>query len=230
MWSGPRNISTAMMRSFGSRPDTVVVDEPLYAHYLAVTGLDHPGRDEVLASQPRRWQEVAARLTGPLPGDPAVHYQKHMTHHLLPAIGREWLGALTHAFLIRDPGHVVASYARVRGEPTLDDLGYPQQAEIFREFGGPVVDAADVLRDPAGTLGLLCDALGIGFDPAMLAWEPGLRPTDGVWAPHWYGAVEASSGFAPYDPSPASVPPRLRPLVEAAQPYYEELAAHRLRR
>lgn len=228
MWSGPRNISTAMMRSFGARPDTVVVDEPLYAHYLAVTGLDHPGRDEILASQPRRWQEVRDQLTGPLPGDPAVHYQKHMTHHLLPAIGREWLGSLTHAFLIRDPSHVVASYARVRGEPTLEDLGYPQQAEIFRVYGGPVVDAADVLRDPAGTLGRLCDALGIGFDPAMLSWEPGPRATDGVWAPHWYAAVERSRGFAPYDPSPVSVPPRLVPLVEAARPYYDELAAHRL--
>ncbi|WP_213006476.1 HAD family hydrolase [Paractinoplanes toevensis] len=224
MWSGPRNISTAMMRSFGARADTVVVDEPLYAHYLDVTGIDHPGRAEILRSQPRRWEDVAARLTGPLPGDPAVHYQKHMTHHLLPVIGRAWLGELTHAFLIRDPAHVVASYARVRGEPTLDDLGYPQQAEIFRAYGGPVIDAADVLRDPAGTLSRLCDALGIGFDPAMLAWEPGPRPTDGVWAPHWYSAVEASTGFAKYDPTPPAVPDRLRPLVEAAQPYYDELA------
>jgi hypothetical protein len=228
MWSGPRNISTAMMRSFGSRADTVVVDEPLYAQYLAVTGIDHPGRDEILASQPQRWEEVAAQLTGPLPGDPAVYYQKHMTHHLLPVIGRDWLGALTHAFLIRDPAHVVASYARVRGEPTLDDLGYPQQAEIFRAYGGPVVDAADVLRDPAGTLGRLCDALGIGFDPAMLAWAPGPRPHDGVWASHWYSAVWASTGFAPYRPAPAEVPERLAYLVEAARPYYDELAVHRL--
>jgi hypothetical protein len=226
MWSGPRNISTAMMRSFGARADTVVVDEPLYAHYLDVTGIDHPGRAEILASQPRRWQDVAAALTGPVPFP--VFYQKHMTHHLLPTIGREWLGALHHAFLIRDPAHVVASYSRVRGEPTLDDLGYPQQAEIFRRYGGPVVDAADVLRDPAGTLSRLCDALGIGFDPAMLSWPPGPRTTDGVWAPHWYAAVESSTGFAPYDPSPVEVPARLRPLVEAAQPYYDELAASAL--
>jgi hypothetical protein len=228
MWSGPRNISTAMMRSFGSRADTVVVDEPLYAHYLAVTGLDHPGRDAVLASQPNRWQDVAAALTGPLPAGAAVHYQKHMAHHLLPDMGRSWLGSLTHAFLIRDPAHVVASYARVRGEPTLADLGFPQQAEIFRDFGGPVVDAADVLRDPAGVLGRLCAALGLDFDPAMLRWPPGPRATDGVWAPHWYAAVEASTGFGPYDPGPVEVPDRLRPLVEAARPYYDELAARRL--
>ena len=228
MWSGPRNISTAMMRSFGSRVDTVVIDEPLYAHYLAVTGIDHPGREQILLSQPTRWQDVAAALTGPVPGDPAVQYQKHMTHHLLPGIGRDWLSALTHAFLIRDPAHVVASYARVRGEPTLEDLGYPQQVEIFRAYGGPVVDAADVLRDPPGTLRRLCDALGVGFDPAMLAWSPGPRSTDGVWAPHWYAAVQASSGFAAYDSTPADVPARLRPLVDAARPYYDELATRRL--
>ena len=228
MWSGPRNISTAMMRSFESRPDTVVVDEPLYAHYLAVTGIDHPGREHIMASQPTRWEAVAEQLTGPLPGDPAVHYQKHMTHHLLPEVGREWLGALTHAYLIRDPAQVVASYARVRGEPTLADLGYEQQVEIFRGYGGPVVDAADVLRDPAGTLGRLCEAVGIAFDPAMLSWKPGPRETDGVWAPFWYAAVRASTGFAAYDPRPAVVPDRLRWLVEAAQPSYDELAVERL--
>ena len=228
MWSGPRNISTAMMRSFGSRADTIVTDEPFYAHYLAVTGLDHPGRADVLASQPQDWADVAAALTGPLPAGFRVSYQKHMAHHLLPAMGRDWLGALTHAYLIRDPAHVVASYARVRGEPTLTDLGYPQQAEIFRAHGGPVVDAADILRDPETVLARLCTALGLDFDPAMLHWPAGPRDTDGVWAPHWYAAVQASTGFAPYDPAPAEVPARLRPLVEAAQPYYDELAAHRL--
>src|SRR4051794_39962989 len=161
MWSGPRNVSTALLRSFGARPDTVVVDEPLYAHYLAVTGIDHPGRAAVLASQPTRWQEVAAALTGPLPPGFAVHYQKHMAHHLLPDIGRSWIGRLANAFLIRDPSHVVASYSKVRGEPTLADLGYAQQVEIFRVYGGPVVDAADLLRDPAGVLQRLCTALGV---------------------------------------------------------------------
>ena len=228
MWSGPRNISTAMMRSFGARADTVVVDEPLYAHYLAVTGIDHPGRAEILASQPQRWEDVAGALTGPLPGDPAVYYQKHMTHHLLPVIGRSWLGALTHAFLIRDPAHVVASYAKVRGTPTLEDLGYPQQVEIFRRHGGPVVDSAALLRDPAGQLAALCSRLGIGYDDAMLSWPPGRRDTDGVWAPHWYAAVEGSTGFAPYRDEPAVVPDHLAHLVEAAQPFYDELSAHQL--
>jgi hypothetical protein len=228
MWSGPRNLSTALLRSFGARADTVVVDEPLYAHYLAVTGLDHPGRQEVMASQPTRWEEAAAALTGPLPTGVGVHYQKHMAHHLLPDIGRTWLSRLSNAFLIRDPAHVVGSYARVRAAPTLADLGYAQQVEIFQSFGGPVVDAADLLRDPPGVLQRLCVALGIAFDPAMLSWPPGRRPTDGVWARHWYAAVEASIGFGPYDPRTVAVPARLRGLVDQARPYYEALAAHRL--
>lgn len=229
MWSGPRNISTAMMRSFGARADTLVVDEPLYAHYLAVTGLDHPGRDQILASQPTSWREVADALTSPLPAGVGVCYQKHMTHHLLPDVGREWLGALAHAYLIRDPAHVIASYAKVRGEPTLDDIGLTRQREIFERYGGPVVDAADVLSDPPGMLRALCGALGLSWDPAMLAWPPGSRATDGVWAPYWYASVEASTGFAPHRSTPPAVPDRLAPLVAAARPHYEALARHRLR-
>jgi hypothetical protein len=228
MWSGPRTISTALMRSFGARADTLVVDEPLYACYLAATGLDHPGRAEILASQPQRWPAAAAALTGPLPPWVGVHYQKHMAHHLLPAVGRGWLAELRHAYLIRDPAQMVASYAKVRGEPTLADLGYPQQVEIFRRHGGPVVDAADVLRDPPGVLRRLCAALGIGYDPAMLSWPAGPRDTDGVWAPHWYGAAVASTGFGRPEPAPPAVPAALAHLVAAAQPYYAELASHRL--
>ncbi len=229
MWSGPRNVSTALMRSFGARPDTLVLDEPFYACYLAATGLDHPGRAAVLASQPTRWAEALATLGAPLPAGITVHYQKHMAHHLLPEVDTTALSGLRHAYLLRDPAHVVASYARVRGEPTLADLGYAQQVQIFRRYGGPVLDSAYLLRDPAGVLTALCAALGIGYDPAMLSWPAGPRDTDGVWAPHWYSTVESSTGFAAYDPAPARVPERLRPLVEAAQPYHDELAAHRLR-
>ena len=227
MWSGPRNISTAMMRSFGARPDTLVVDEPLYAHYLAATGIEHPAREAVMASQPVHWPAVAEQLTGPVPARYRVYYQKHMTHHLLPGTGRDWIGKLANAYLIRDPAHVVASYAKVRSAPTLADLGYAQQVEIFRAYGGPVVDSADLLQDPPGVLERLCAALGIAYDPVMLSWEPGRRETDGVWAEHWYAAVEASTGFARYDPRPAAVPAHLRWLVDQAQPYYDELAAHR---
>jgi Sulfotransferase domain len=234
MWSGPRNISTAMMRSFGNRPDTVAVDEPLYAHYLDVTGIDHPARDEVIASQSRDWREVTAWLTGPIPDGRSVWYQKHMTHHLIPEVGLGWLSGVTSAFLIREPAAVVASYAKVRGEPTLEDLGLPQQLDLFRrcaDLAGEapaVVDAGDVRRDPRGVLTQLCAAVGIPFDEAMLAWPPGPRPEDGVWAPHWYAAVEASTGFEPYVARDPDVPAHLLGLLERCQPYYDELAPHRL--
>ncbi len=223
MWSGPRNISTAMMRSFESRPDTVVVDEPLYAHYLAVTGIDHPGRDAVLASQPTEWPDVATDLSKPLPDGIEVQFQKQMTHHMLPNIGRAWLSAFRHAYLVRDPAHVVASYAKVREAPTLDDLGYAQQVELFRQFPGPVVDARDVLLNPRETLQGLCAALDIPWDVRMLHWPKGRRETDGVWAPYWYASVENSMCFAPYDATPPDVPDELKPLVDAAMPYYEEM-------
>jgi hypothetical protein len=231
MWSGPRTVSTALMRSFGQRPDTIVADEPLYGYYLARTGISHPGRDEIIASMPGDWPAVLAALTAaPLPAGCSVFYQKHMTHHLLPEVDRGALAGLTHAFLIRDPRQLLTSYARVRSQPTLADLGLEQQAEIFRAFGGPVIDSADLLRDPRAALEALCDALGLGFDPAMLAWPAGPRPTDGVWARHWYDSVWRSTGFSPYrPPSAAALPAGLVPLAAACDPYYEELRASRLR-
>ncbi len=231
MWSGPRTVSTALMRSFENRAGTIVVDEPLYGYYLAATGIDHPGADEIIADMPGEWRDVLAELTaGPLPAGVAVYYQKHMTHHLLPEIDRGALAGLRHAFLIRDPRRLLASYARVRSQPTLADLGLEQQVEIFRAFGGPVIDSADILRDPRAALEALCDALGIGFDPAMLAWPAGPRPTDGVWAKYWYDSVWRSTGFGPYRESAAAeLPPELEPLAALCQPYYDELAAHRLR-
>lgn len=235
MWSGPRNISTALMRSFGARPDTTVCDEPLYAHYLLVTGAPHPGRDEVIATHEADWRKVAAALTGPVPGGRRVFYQKHMAHHLLPDIGRDWLDALAHAFLVRDPAAMIASLVRVTPDAGLADTGLPQQAELFERVAQrtgcapPVIDARDVLADPPGLLAALCDALGIPYDQRMLCWSPGPRDTDGVWAKHWYGAVNASTGFqAPRDDAPP-LPPVLRPLYEQCMPYYERLAAHRLR-
>ena len=236
MWSGPRTLSTALMRSFENRPDTVVVDEPLYAYYLAETGIDHPGRDEILASMPAGWPEVVDELTsGTLPTGRTVYYQKHMTHHLLPGVDRRRLAGLRHAFLIRDPRRLLASYARVRHTPTLADLGLEQQAEIYRLFGGPVIDAADLAARPRESLTALCAALAIPFDEAMLSWPAGPRPTDGVWARFWYERVWASTGFtARRDPGgsgaaeAAPLPPGLEDLAARCQPFYAQLAAHRL--
>jgi hypothetical protein len=229
MWSGPRNISTAMMRAWGGRPDTHVVDEPFYAFYLDRTGLDHPGREDILRSQPTDWREVAEALTrGPLPGGATLLYQKHMTHHLLPEIDPSALDGLRHAFLIRDPAEVLVSYTKVRGEPTLEDLGLPQQVALYERFPGPVVDARDVLERPEPMLRALCAALEVEYAEGMLHWEPGPRPTDGVWGPHWYDRVWRSTGFAAYRAPLETVPARLQPLLDRCRPYYDTMAAHRL--
>ena len=235
MWSGPRNISTALMRSWGARADTCVTDEPLYAHYLQATGLDHPARDEIIAGYESDWEKVVAWLTGAPPEGKPIWYQKHMTHHLLPDMGRSWVLRLTNAFLIREPGAVILSYSKVRPEFTAAEIGYPQESELFdlvrRETGRvpPVVDSLDLLQDPERVLTLLCEAIGVPFDRAMLSWEPGPRPTDGLWAPHWYANVERSTGFGPPRPRTKPVPDRYRPLYEECQEHYQRLAEHRLR-
>lgn len=237
MWSGPRNISTAMMRAWENRVDTTVVDEPFYAYYLAETGLDHPGRDDVIAAQPADWRTVVAGLTGPAPNDREIYFQKHMAQHLLPGMGRDWLRQVTNAILIRDPAEVVASYKQRRPGVSVDpeELGYSQQMEIFERIAAetgsppPVLDARDVLEDPRRMLGLLCDAVGVPFTEAMLSWPPGRRASDGVWAPHWYAAVEQSTGFAPYRASAAPLDPAWRPLAEACAPFYRRLYEVRLR-
>jgi hypothetical protein len=234
MWSGPRNISTAMMRAWENRPDTEVVDEPFYACYLAASGADHPMREEVLASGVTDWNAVAASLFRPLSPGRWIHYQKHMTHHMLPGAPLDWMDRVANVFLIRHPREVVASYARAReGVPTLDDIGYARQEELFERVAEregkapPVIDAADVLADPRRALSALCAALGTAFDERMLSWPPGPRPTDGVWAPHWYASVWRSTGFARPRP-PADPPPELLPVVDAALHYYERLAVHRI--
>lgn len=231
MWSGPRTLSTATMRAWENRPDTVVVDEPLYAYYLAATGIDHPGRDEILAGQPTDWHTVVHSLTtDDLPDGATISYQKHMTHHVLPEIDLGALEPLTHAHLIRDPRRVLASYAKVREQPTLADLGVQQQVALHRRFGGPVVDSDDLLRDPEGVLRRLCDALGVPFDASMLSWTAGPRNSDGVWAPYWYASVEASTGFGPYRGTEVpDLPDHLAALAEQCRPHYAELAAQALR-
>ena len=231
MWSGPRNLSTAMMYAFGARADCAVSDEPFYAAYLAATGLDHPMRDAILASQPTDPAAVARHLAGPVPGGKAHWYQKHMTHHMLPGVPRDWMADVVNVFLIRHPARVVASYARKREAPVLADLGFVQQAELYdhvRALGqAPVViDSADVRADPEAALSGLCAAIGLPWDPAMLSWPAGGHPEDGVWAAHWYGAVHRSTGFdGPEGALPALEGDYAR-LAEAALPHYERLRAN----
>ena len=236
MWSGPRNISTAMMRAFGNRPDCAVSDEPFYGAYLHATGLDHPMRDEVIASQPKDWRDVVAALTGPPPERRAIWYQKHMTHHMIDGFGRDWTDGFVNAFLIRAPEAVLASYARKRQDFTLEEIGLPAQVALFERAAQrlgrapPVIEGADVLADPRGALTALCKACGIAFDEAMLSWPPGARDSDGVWAPAWYEAVEKSTGFEPPRPEARfdDLPDPLKRIAEAGRPLYERLARYRL--
>jgi len=235
MWSGPRNISTAMMRSWGNRDDTAVIDEPLYAHYLSVTRKPHPGRDEVIAAGESDWRKVVGQLAGPIPRGKRIYYQKHMTHHLLPEMEQKWLGGLTNCFLIRHPREVLASYSKVIETPELEDLGFTQQLEIFqfvrKQTGAipPILDAADVLHNPRRMLGLLCEALGVEFQESMLTWPQGPRPTDGVWAKYWYVEVEKSTGFRPYQPKQIDLPERLEALYAECLEDYELLYSQRLK-
>jgi hypothetical protein len=234
MWSGPRNISTALMRSWGNRPDTVVCDEPLYAHYLRHVPVDHPGREEVIAAHDSEWESVVQWLTEEEPQQAGIFYQKHMAHHLLPHISRTWVARLTNCFLIRDPRAMLVSLSAKMGVPELKDTGLAQQVEIFqmvRKANGdvpPVIDSADVLRDPRSVLTLLCRAVGVEFNEAMLSWPPGRRATDGIWAKYWYDAVERSTGFTAPVETTVELSPELEQLAAECLPYYEELAQHRL--
>ena len=233
MWSGPRNLSTAMMYAFAARGDCDASDEPFYAAYLAATSDDHPMRDAVLASQPTDPAQVV--LTGSGPTGQPLWYQKHMTHHMLPGMPRGWMAGARHAFLIRHPARVVASYHAKRENPTLADLGFHQQlalwGQIAEETGTPpvIVDSADIRARPEPMLRALCEALGIAFTPRMLSWPAGPKAYDGVWAPAWYAAVHRSTGFdAAEGPLPA-LPPALQALADQSLDPYEALAARRLR-
>lgn len=234
MWSGPRNISTALMRSWESRSDCFVSDEPLYAHYLKFTGADHPAREEIIQNHEWDWQLVTRSLTGPIPRGKTVWYQKHMNHHLTPEVGRKWILELRNVFLIRDPVEMITSFIKVIPNPTLTDLGLPQQVELWEWIRArtgqapPVIDARDVLENPPAMLSAVCRRVGVPFDPAMLAWKPGPRDTDGLWGPHWYDSVYKSTGFGPYKSKHERVPERLAGVLEECQRLYCLMAEHKI--
>lgn len=228
MWSGPRNLSTAMMYSFAARSDFAVVDEPFYAAYLAKTGLHHPMRSEILASQPTDPAEVVKQILGPIPGGKPHFYQKHMSQHMVVGISREWVSEVKNVFLIRHPARVVTSFSAKYGNPTLADIGVSQQAELFDQLTGSghnpvVVDSTDIRRDPETMLRRLCDSIGLKWDPAMLHWPKGGHPDDGVWARHWYKSVHESTGFAEAEQELPVLDQSGQVLVEAAMPFFEVL-------
>lgn len=230
MWSGPRNLSTALMYSFGARPDCTVVDEPFYGAYLSLTGEKHPMRDEIIAAMETDPRQVARRLAE---GGAGLGYVKHMTHHMIDGIPRDWFAAVRHAFLIRHPARVAASYHVKRDRPVLADLGFVQQAEIFEQVRAlgqspVVIDSHDIRAAPEDALRKLCAALDIAWNPAMLSWPKGGHPADGIWARHWYGAVHASTGFAAPEGDLPRLEPDLKAVADAAMPHYEALAAFKL--
>ena len=233
LWSGPRNISTALMYAFAQRPDVTVVDEPLYAHYLSTTPARqyHPGAEAVIAAQEPDWRQVVESvLFGPY--DTPIVFFKSMTHHL---VNLEWdfLLELTNVLLTRDPLDMLPSYAQNVQQPTLQDTGYADHLRLldYLEQHGrtpPILEAKQVLQNPPGVLARLCGALGIAFDPAMLRWPAGPRAEDGVWAPYWYASVHRSTGFQPYASKTEPFPERLKPLLAECQPYYARLAERAL--
>ena len=234
MWSGPRNISTAMMRSFENRPDTDVWDEPFYGHYLHKTGIPHPGAEEVIADQGTDWLDIAHRCNGPSPNQAPIFYQKHMTMHFLPEMGREWIKGLTNCFLIRQPDQVVASYSAVRPDVTLEDIGFMQQAELFDhviKVTGTlplVIDSKDFLSNSEQMTEAMCERLGIPFRTEMISWPKGERDSDGVWGKYWYDSVWNSTGFQEYKEKPVDLSDELQRIAEEADPFYQVLYQHRL--
>jgi len=235
LWSGPRNISTATMRSFENRSDCAVWDEPFYGPYLGRTGLDHPGRDTILESVPLDADDIAARCAGDAPDSSALFFQKHMCQHMLGDIPRDWMDACRHVFLIRDPAEVAASFAATTGAVIADDIGQVRQAELFEDIAQrtgkswPVIEGSDVLAAPDAMLRALCAAIDIPFDDNMLRWPAGKRETDGVWAPWWYDRVEASTGFEQPQPSPHDLPASAGAAVDTSRPYYERMRERKLK-
>jgi Sulfotransferase domain len=235
LWSGPRNISTATMRSFENRQDCAVWDEPFYGPYLVKTGLDHPGRETILKSVPLDENDIAARCAGAAPDGAPLFFQKHMCQHILDDIPRDWIAACRHIFLIRDPAEVAASFAATTGAVTADDIGQVRQTWLYENISQrtgrawPVIEGQDVLENPAAMLRALCRDIDIPFDENMLSWSAGKRETDGVWAPWWYARVEASTGFEKPRPSPHILPEAAMAAVQESRPHYEKLRDRKLK-
>ncbi|MFN0008957.1 MAG: sulfotransferase family protein [Planctomycetota bacterium] len=227
VWSGPRNVSTALMYSFAQRSDTRVVDEPLYAHYLRVSGAPHPGREAVLASQEQDGEKVVREvILGPC--DRPIAFFKQMAHHLV-GLDRAFLAHTANVILTRDPSEMLPSLRENVARPKIGDTGYAVQTQLFEQLRAlgqdpPVLDAREILMSPRKVLGELCRRLGLPFEESMLSWKPGARPEDGVWAPHWYASVHRSSGFEPYRPKTAPFPAELTELLAECRPHYDALA------
>ena len=235
MWSGPRNISTAMMRSWESRADTFVIDEPYYAYYLSKTDLDHPGREDVISDGELDSEKVSYGLVNDAHGNCSIYYQKHITHHLLDSIDREWMKSVTNCFLIRDPKDMIISYSKVHPDLNMHLLGLEEQKEIFEYVSNmtgqvpPIIDSKDVLMNPRDILSKFCDRIGVIFSEEMLSWPRGPRDTDGNWGKYWYKNVMNSTGFNEYKSKTEDVPAKYQVLYEECLSLYKNLYDFRIK-
>ena len=235
MWSGPRNISTALMRSFENRSDTFVSDEPFYAHFLKQTGADHPMRVEVIKSGNSNWAAVSDYLTNTIPNGKSIWYQKHMAHHNLPGLDMDWTEKVCNCFLIREPKEVILSYIKKYEILSVNQLGLVQQFDLFTQLRNKmgvtpiVLDSKDILIDPEDMLKKLCHKIGIPFTDKMLRWPKGRRDSDGVWGKHWYGTVEQSTNFQTYKQKNEKIPIEYTAIYEESIEFYMQLYNHRIR-
>ena len=226
MWSGPRNLSTALMRSFGNRSDvTNVLDEPFYASYLVSTNKDHPMKKEVIQSQLTNIDDVKKNCQVANKG---VTYQKHMTHHIIDK-DYSWMNELINCFLIRNPKMVVHSFMKSWNDGGFEDIGFQQQYDIYKYVqeninDNPIIiDASKLRNDPKRVLSKFCEIVGLEWDEKMLSWSTGLKDYDGVWAKHWYPSVLNSTSFKPESKKQINLSDNEKTIVDRAMPIYEEL-------
>ena len=228
MWSGPRNISTAMMYSFAARGDCAAWDEPFYAPYLHASGISHPMGDKIIAAHETDPERVAQDIANPKDTGLDHFYMKHMALHMLPDFPLDWAENCVNVHMIRHPARVAVSYAAKREKPSLDDIAFRQQAEIYEKFPGPIIDSHDFREDPKAMLQKLCAMIGLPWRESMLHWEAGPKPYDGIWASHWYGAVHTSTGFGEPEADLPVLEPDMAALADAAMPYYDMLKANKI--
>ncbi|PJI85853.1 hypothetical protein BC777_2200 [Yoonia maricola] len=228
MWSGPRNLSTAMMYAFGNRADFAMWDEPFYAPYLKATGADHPMKDQIVAAHETDPEAVARRCLDTIPAQKPHFYMKHMAHHMVDGFPLDWAKDCVNIHLIRHPARVIASYGAKRDEMTLEDIGFAQQAALYNRIGGVVIDSADIRENPEMMLRKLCDAINLPFDPVMLSWPPGPRKADGVWAAHWYRAVHQSTGFAGAEGVLPNISTDKQDILIKAIQSYRQMSAYKI--